>query len=46
MQLLLVRHALPLRSGPNPAGRGQGADPELSDEILAAAAARLPETKD
>ncbi|ORW03249.1 histidine phosphatase family protein [Mycobacterium kyorinense] len=27
MQLLLVRHALPLRSEP-----GQGADPELSDE--------------
>ena len=27
MQLLLVRHALPLRSEP-----GQGADPDLSDE--------------
>ncbi|HZU46683.1 MAG TPA: histidine phosphatase family protein [Mycobacterium sp.] len=37
MQLLLVRHALPLRSEP-----GQGSDPELSDEGLAQVA-RLPD---
>jgi len=37
MQLLLVRHALPLRSQP-----GQGADPELSDEGRAQVA-RLPD---
>jgi broad specificity phosphatase PhoE len=37
MQLLLVRHALPLRSEP-----GQGADPELSDEGRVQAA-RLPD---
>jgi broad specificity phosphatase PhoE len=37
MQLLLVRHALPLRSE-----HGQGSDPDLSDEGLAQAA-RLPE---
>ena len=37
MQLLLVRHALPLRSEP-----GQGADPELADEGHAQAA-RLPD---
>ncbi|BBZ11573.1 histidine phosphatase family protein [Mycobacterium branderi] len=37
MQLLLVRHALPLRSEP-----GQGADPDLSDEGLKQVA-RLPE---
>src|ERR1700730_17791849 len=37
MQLLLVRHALPLRSEP-----GQGADPDLSDEGRAQVA-RLPE---
>ncbi len=36
MQLLLVRHALPLRSEP-----GQGADPDLSDEGRAQVA-RLP----
>ncbi|MFV0494232.1 histidine phosphatase family protein [Mycobacterium sp.] len=36
MQLLLVRHALPLRSEP-----GEGADPELSDTGLQQAA-RLP----
>ncbi|QNI09040.1 histidine phosphatase family protein [Mycobacterium kubicae] len=36
MQLLLVRHALPLRSD-----HGQGADPELSEEGLAQIA-RLP----
>jgi broad specificity phosphatase PhoE len=36
MQLLLVRHALPLRSEP-----GQGSDPDLSDEGLAQVA-RLP----
>jgi broad specificity phosphatase PhoE len=36
MQLLLVRHALPLRSEP-----GQGSDPELSDDGLAQVA-RLP----
>ncbi|BBU20509.1 histidine phosphatase family protein [Mycobacterium xenopi] len=37
MQLLLVRHALPLRSD-----HGEGSDPELSDEGLAQAA-RLPD---
>src|SRR5271155_6005511 len=37
MQLLLVRHALPLRSEP-----GQGADPDLSDEGRAQVA-RLPD---
>ncbi|KAA0112655.1 histidine phosphatase family protein [Mycolicibacterium sp. P9-22] len=37
MQLLLVRHALPLRSEP-----GAGSDPQLSDEGLAQAA-RLPD---
>ena len=37
MQLLLVRHALPLRSEP-----GQGADPDLADEGHAQAA-RLPD---
>jgi broad specificity phosphatase PhoE len=37
MQLLLVRHALPLRSEP-----GQGADPDLSDEGRAQVA-RLPQ---
>jgi probable phosphoglycerate mutase len=37
MQLLLVRHALPLRSEP-----GQGADPVLSDEGRAQVA-RLPD---
>ncbi|KGI70235.1 histidine phosphatase family protein [Mycolicibacterium rufum] len=37
MQLLLVRHALPLRSEP-----GQGSDPRLSDEGVAQAA-RLPD---
>jgi broad specificity phosphatase PhoE len=37
MQLLLVRHALPLRSE-----HGQGSDPDLSDEGLAQVA-RLPE---
>ncbi|OBI42700.1 phosphoglycerate kinase [Mycobacterium kyorinense] len=37
MQLLLVRHALPLRSEP-----GQGSDPDLSDDGVAQAA-RLPE---
>lgn len=37
MQLLLIRHALPLRSEP-----GQGADPDLSEEGLAQAE-RLPE---
>ena len=37
MQLLLVRHALPLRSEP-----GQGADPDLADEEHAQAA-RLPD---
>ncbi|MCF6390332.1 histidine phosphatase family protein [Mycobacterium sp. MBM] len=37
MQLLVVRHALPLRSEP-----GEGSDPHLSDEGLAQAA-RLPE---
>src|ERR1700739_377318 len=37
MQLLLVRHALPLRSEP-----GQGADPDLSDEGRAQIA-RLPD---
>lgn len=37
MQLLLVRHALPLRSEP-----GQGSDPHLSDEGVEQAA-RLPE---
>ncbi|OBJ61527.1 histidine phosphatase family protein [Mycobacterium sp. 1423905.2] len=37
MQLLLVRHALPLRSD-----HGQGADPELSEEGLAQIA-RLPQ---
>src|SRR5580658_9429207 len=37
MQLLLVRHALPLRSEP-----GQGADPDLSDEGRAQVT-RLPE---
>jgi broad specificity phosphatase PhoE len=42
MQLLLVRHALPLRSGPVPEGRGQGADPDLSDEGRAQSA-RLPD---
>ena len=42
MQLLLVRHALPLRSGPNPEGMGQGADPDLSDEGREQVA-RLPE---
>ncbi|MED5814451.1 histidine phosphatase family protein [Mycolicibacterium sp. 050232] len=36
MQLLLVRHALPLRSEP-----GQGSDPDLSDEGIAQAQ-RLP----
>ncbi|MFZ0713329.1 histidine phosphatase family protein [Mycobacterium sp.] len=42
MQLLLVRHALPLRSGPDPEGRGQGADPDLADEGRVQAA-RLPD---
>jgi broad specificity phosphatase PhoE len=42
MQLLLVRHALPLRSGPASEGRGQGADPDLSDEGREQVA-RLPE---
>src|SRR6516162_10077199 len=37
MQMLLVRHALPLRSEP-----GQGSDPDLSDEGIAQVA-RLPE---
>jgi probable phosphoglycerate mutase len=37
MQVLLVRHALPLRSEP-----GQGSDPDLSDEGVAQIA-RLPE---
>jgi broad specificity phosphatase PhoE len=37
MQVLLVRHALPLRSEP-----GQGSDPDLSDEWVAQIA-RLPE---
>src|ERR1700761_3332683 len=37
MQVLLVRHALPLRSEP-----GEGSDPDLSDEGLAQVA-RLPE---
>lgn len=37
MQLLLVRHALPLRSEP-----GEGSDPQLSEEGLAQAA-RLPD---
>ena len=37
MQVLLVRHALPLRSE-----HGQGSDPDLSDEGLAQVA-RLPE---
>ena len=37
MQLLLVRHALPLRSEP-----GQGSDPHLSDDGVAQAA-RLPD---
>jgi probable phosphoglycerate mutase len=37
MQLLLVRHALPLRSEP-----GQGSDPQLSDEGFAQVA-RLPD---
>ncbi|KRE28048.1 phosphoglycerate kinase [Mycobacterium sp. Soil538] len=37
MQLLLVRHALPLRSEP-----GEGSDPRLSDEGVAQAA-RLPD---
>lgn len=37
MQLLLVRHALPLRSEP-----GQGSDPELSEQGIAQAA-RLPD---
>jgi broad specificity phosphatase PhoE len=40
MQLLLVRHALPLRSE-----HGQGSDPDLSDAGLAQAA-RLPEALD
>src|SRR5882757_8101616 len=46
MQLLLVRHALPLRSEP-----GQGSDPHLSDEgveqakRLPAALARFPITR-
>jgi broad specificity phosphatase PhoE len=46
MQLLLVRHALPLRSEP-----GQGADPDLSDEgrmqaaRLPGALARFPVTR-
>src|ERR1700737_5148766 len=39
MQLLLVRHALPLRSEP-----GQGADPVLSDEGRAQVA-RLPDAR-
>ena len=42
MQLLLVRHALPLRSEPSPEGRGQGADPDLADEGRVQAA-RLPD---
>jgi broad specificity phosphatase PhoE len=37
MQLLVIRHALPLRSE-----RGQGSDPDLSDEGIAQAA-RLPD---
>jgi broad specificity phosphatase PhoE len=37
MQVLLVRHALPLRSEP-----GQGSDPDLSDDGVAQIA-RLPE---
>jgi broad specificity phosphatase PhoE len=41
MQLLLVRHALPLRSEPGPASR-QRADPDLSDEGRAQVA-RLPD---
>jgi broad specificity phosphatase PhoE len=51
MQLLLVRHALPLRSDPVPQGRGQGADPDLSDEgrvqvaRLPGALSRFPITK-
>jgi broad specificity phosphatase PhoE len=36
MQVLLVRHALPLRSE-----HGEGSDPDLSDDGLAQAA-RLP----
>ena len=40
MQLILVRHALPLRSE-----HGQGSDPDLSDAGLAQAA-RLPEALD
>ncbi len=42
MQLLLVRHALPHRSGPDPEGRGQGSDPDLSDDGRAQVA-RLPD---
>ena len=42
MQLLLVRHALPLRSEPGPEGVGQGADPDLADEGRVQAA-RLPD---
>src|ERR1700744_2881003 len=42
MQLLLVRHAWPRRSGPDPEGRSQGADPDLADEGRAQAA-RLPD---
>ena len=38
MQLLLVRHALPLRSEP-----GQGSDPDLSDEPVWSRPRRLPE---
>src|ERR1700689_1108998 len=41
MQLLLVRHALPLRSEPGPASQ-ERADPDLSDEGRAQAA-RLPD---
>jgi broad specificity phosphatase PhoE len=41
MQLLLVRHALPLRSEAGPAGQGR-ADPDLSDEGWAQVA-RLPD---
>jgi probable phosphoglycerate mutase len=41
MQLLLVRHALPLRSEPGPASQ-ERADPELSDEGRAQVA-RLPD---
>ncbi|MGZ4584658.1 MAG: histidine phosphatase family protein [Mycobacterium sp.] len=40
MQLLLVRHALPLRSG-----HGEGSDPDLSDEGLAQIE-RLPKALD